>query len=220
LTITDVAREAPQRTWHSHVHELLLTHESDIHLPAVALTPVDGKPRGHVVAFDDRGRWASVQRNGWLAQLANVFNESPDAARPTLLSVDLRGWGDTAPAHTAFDIAGWSGHDRWTNDIATGLGDSLMGQRVRDAVAATQWWLDEQGATDEQLVIVGRGLGAMTALLAATQFEHVAGVVCIDGPVSVQTILEAPHHHWDLSIFMHDLLGQCDLDALAHALGP
>lgn len=215
-----VNRHPPQRTWGCNVHELLLSHEDGIHLPSTALLPVDGKPRGCVVAFDDRGRWANIRYQSILTRLAGVFDKDTNAQHPAVLSVDLRGWGDTAPSHTAFDVASWSGLDRYPNDIAIGLGDSLMGQRVRDAVTATQWWLDENDASDAQLVIIGQGLGAMAGLLAATQFEHIAGVVCIDSPVSVQALLEAPQIHWDLSVFMHDLLGQCDLDSLAEALGP
>lgn len=214
--IDEVTRGWRQASVRSDVEELLLRREGDICLPATALWPKREHPWGAVVMFDDRGRWASLARSGWLARASGHLNRSAGRA-PAVLSVDLRGWGDSAPSATPWDLVGWAGLDRWHTYVANALGDPLMAQRTRDAAAACRWLLDQPGIDPRRIVVAGRGLGGIAALHAATTIEHVAGVVCIDTPQSLEAAVAEPRQPWGVDLFWP---GALDLPRLAEALAP
>ena len=165
--------------------------------------------------FDDQGRHAALEQNGLLVQAVRFLEEHGHS----LFSVDLRGWGDTAVAATAFDLASWSGRDRMPNYLAAGLDDGLLGQRTRDAVACCRWLAGQEGVDAGRMVVVGRGLGGIVALFAAAAIEGAAGVVCIDTPRSIEEIVGEGRQTWPLDVFMPRVLSRLDLPELAGALG-
>lgn len=221
--IERVARGWRQASWLSDVEELLLSHEGEVDLPATALWPhtggASGGAWGGLAVFDDRGRWAPMARSGWVAQASGHLDRG--AARGVaVLSVDLRGWGDTAPAPGPYDLAGWSGPERWPSYVSGALGDGLLAQRARDAAATCRWLMAQQGVDPRRMVVAGRGLGGVVALLAAAMIEHVAGVVCIDTPASIEAVVGEPRYGWGVDVFMPRMLEFLDLEPLAEALAP
>jgi pimeloyl-ACP methyl ester carboxylesterase len=169
--------------------------------------------------FDDRGRWASLRQGRWLAAVSRHLDRGA-AAAPVVLSVDLRGWGDSAPAATPYDLVGWSGSDRWASYVSSSLGDGLLGQRVRDAVAACRWLTGLETIDPRRVVLAGHGLGGLVALMAAAMVEYVAGVVCVDSPWSIEDIVAEPGYTWDRSVFLPRVLERLDVRPLADAVAP
>ena len=199
--------------------EVLLGREQDVYLPATALWPLESEPAPAVILFDDRGRWQPLQFGGWLASVARVcaIGELPS---PAVLSVDLRGWGDTTPTAVPYDLAPWSGADRLPSYLAASLGPGLLGMRVADAVASCRWLARQPEVDAGQMILAGHGLGGIVALMTAAIVDGVAGVICLDTPQSIEQIVAEDNQAWPLEIFQPDILKQFDIAELAEPVGP
>ena len=223
------ARDEPRRLWLARVEELLLHHRSepdtDIYLPATLMWPQRGAGSGAgprrlaaIVGFDDRGRWAALDRMGWLAASSRFIDREPSSA-PVVLSVDLRGWGDSSPTPVLYDMAGWSGPDRATSYLAASLSDGLMSQRVRDGLAAASWLRAQAAVDPDRIALAGRGLGGIVAIMVAAILPGVRGTLCLDTPESVEAVVRAERVSEPLDIFMPGLLRHTDVSELARAVG-
>lgn len=223
--VTRVRRGQRAAAFCADVEELMFEHEIDVCLPCTAIWPRfeggAGEPMKSpaVVIFDDQGRWTPLRRHGWGAAVTGYVDRRAKNP-PIVLSADLRGWGDTAVAPGPYDLAGWSGLDRWTSYHAAALNDGLLGQRTRDAVAIIRWLLEQQGVDANRLIIAGAGVGGIVALLAAAMFERVAGVVCDATPVSIEAIVAEPMYRWTTDVFHPGILLHVDLPELRDALSP
>ena len=218
-------RDEPRRLWLSRVEELLLCHagepDTDIYLPGTAMWPFrpgTSGPWPAIVAFDDRGRWAPLGRMGWLAATSR-FIDRDVAGAPAVLSVDLRGWGDTALTPVLYDMAGWSGPDRATSYLAASLGDGLLAQRVRDAVAASRWFAARDDVDRARMVLAGRGLGGLVALMAAAVMPEIRGALCLDTPESIEAVVRSARVTEPLDVFLPNMLRHTDVAELAEAVG-
>lgn len=133
--------------------------------------------------------------------------------------MDPRGWGGTTPAPVPYDLAGWSGPDRWPSYMAAALGDGLMGQRVRDLVAAGRWLGDRDDIDSKHLALVGVGLGGLVALQAAALLAPApVAVLTVDSPQSIEAIVAAPDYSWAQDVFQPGLLREGDVADFAEAL--
>lgn len=219
-------RDEPRRLWLARVEEILLRHaadpDTDVFLPATIMWPhraaESGSPHPAIVGFDDRGRWAALDRMGWLAG-ASRFIDRDAATAPAVLSVDLRGWGDAALTPVLYDMAPWSGPDRATSYIAASLGDGLLAQRVRDGAAATRWFAAQPDVDARRIVLAGRGLGGIVAILVAALVPGIRGTLCLDTPESVEAVVRSPRVVEPLDLFLPNLLRHADVAELSAAVG-
>jgi pimeloyl-ACP methyl ester carboxylesterase len=141
---------------------------------------------------------------------------NPDPGeRLNALAVDLRGWGDSAPALYPYDMVGWGAPDRIISYMCAALGDPLLSQRTRDALAALAW-LRVQGM--ERIVIAGFGLAGWVALHAAAIDGNVSGVVTAYMPASLHDLVEAERYDWPAGAFWPEMLKHYDIPELAGAL--
>ena len=76
---------------------------------------------------------ADLRSQGLLTKLARFIDH--DHERRAVMTVDLRGWGDTKPADQRYDMAGWGSRERWLAYVSAALGDPVMAMRIRDGVA-------------------------------------------------------------------------------------
>jgi len=160
--------------WFHWVEELTLQPEPGIELPTTYLYPArDGWKGGALLYFDDRGRWTDLEKQGFLANATGFIAKETDG--PAVLTVDLRGWGDTAPANLPYDIAGWAGSDRWLAYVTAALGDPVFAMRVRDGLAALEYLRSRPEIDGERVVVGGYGMGGVVAL-------HVAAIDAQLGP--------------------------------------
>ncbi|MCX5758807.1 MAG: hypothetical protein NTU83_09950, partial [Candidatus Hydrogenedentes bacterium] len=121
--------------WFHNLQEILLTPEPGIELPATLLYPAKKDWRGPAVLyFDDRGRWTDLRSDGPLTTMAGFCRENVQGL--AVMSVDLRGWGDSIPADLPYEMAGWGARDRWIAYVSAALGDPIFAMRVRDGMAA------------------------------------------------------------------------------------
>jgi len=217
VAVPEAEAGKPARVWFHYVQELLLNPEPGIVLPATLLYPADVERRaGSILYFDDRGRWTDLRSQGLLTQLARFIQR--DAEGLAVLTVDLRGWGDTRAADERYDLAGWGSRDRWTAYVTAGLGDPIMAMRIRDGVASLAYLRSRTEIDPARIVVGGRGLGAVVALHVAGIDGNVAGVFALDGLASFESLATAEIYTWSPEAFYPNVLAHYDLPELAGAL--
>ena len=207
----------PFRVWTHDWVSVMLRPEPDIELPATWLPVRDAVGAPVILHFDDAGRHRLLQRQGVLLKAAGFLREP--AGTHHLLTVDLRGWGDTAPAVYPYELAGWGGVDRYLAYTSAALGDSVMTMRIRDGLATLAWLRTQPQARDARVVVTGCGLGAVVALHVAVLAQPaVAGAVVWDGLASFRDLAGAEPYAWPADAFFPGVLRHYDLPELAAAV--
>lgn len=201
--------------WFHYWQEVLLITEKGIELPATFIYPAKN-PAAAILHFDDAGRNRLLHRHGILAGAVRFL----DANRPglALLSADLRGWGDSAPAVYPYEMASWGGTDRCLAYMSSSLGDPVMSMRVRDGLAMLAYLRSRQEVRSDKICVSGCGLGGIVALHVAAIDAQVGGVVIWDSLVSFKVLLEADRYFWPADAFLPQVLLHYDLPDLTKAL--
>ena len=199
------------RVWSHCWQQVLLKPEEGVELPATFLY-AENVPAATILHFDDRHRHRLLHHHGLLARAIRFLEES----RPglNLLTIDLRGWGDTTPALYPYEMAGWGGIDRYLSYTSVALGDSIMGMRFRDGLASLSYLRTRPEVDSEKIVITGHGLGAVVALHVAAIDNNLGGVVVWDSPVSFKSLLEVEDYTWPADSFVPNVLLHYDLPEL------
>ena len=206
--------------WFHYLEELMLETDSDIELPATFVYPArEGWRGGAVLYFDDRGRWSDLRRSGPLAGITG-FTDA-DTNGPAILTVDLRGWGDTQSADMPYDVAGWADRSRWIAYVSAALGDPTLAMRIRDGLSALAYLRSRAEVDPDKIIIGGKGMGAVVALHVAAIDANAAGVFGIDGLASFQDLAVSKDYSWSHEDFMTDVLLYYDLpDIVRNLKGP
>jgi dienelactone hydrolase len=200
--------------WGQQLQELLLTPEPGIELPSTWIGI--GKRAGAVLYFDDRGRWTDLRSGGPLGAMIPLFPREASARH--LLTVDLRGWGDTAPAPAPYEVVSWGAPDRWFAYLSAALGDPVFAMRIRDGLAALAWLRARPEVDPARILVGGHGGGALVALHVAVAAADVEGVFARDFPGSFTALVRAPDYTWSQDLFFPRVLRHYDLPELAASL--
>lgn len=214
-TLPDVETGTPFQVWTHNWQQILLKPEEGIELPGTFLYPENSCPAGAVLHFDDQHRNRLLHTHGTMAKVMNYQKESDVY---NLLSVDLRGWGDTAAAMYPYEMACWGSVDKYLAYTSAALGDSIMAMRIRDGLAALAYLRSRPEVNNDCIVITGCGLAAVVALHVALIDGDVKGVVTWDGLVSFKSLLESESYVWGADTFMPNVLPKYDLPRLVAAM--
>lgn len=215
VSAPDAITGRPFQVWTHECQQLMLRPAPDIELPATFLYRVPG-PTPAILHFDDAGRNRLLHRQGILARAAGFIERESSGA--SVLSVDLRGWGDSTPAMYPYEIAGWGSVDRTLAYMSNALGDSLMAMRVRDGLAALAYLRRRPEIDPSRIVVTGCGLGGVVALHVAAIADPPHAVVAWDTLASFELLLEAEQYDWPADVFIPNLLLHYDLPELAALL--
>ena len=171
-------------------------------IPALLYLPAETKKSMPVLLADSEGK-----------QHAKPVAEKLAAEGHVVLSVDLRGFGETANTRPDF----YSDLDGGSAFIAYLLGSSLVGQRAEEVLALASWLAAEQKTAEVELIAVGRA--ATPALHAAVVESRLfSRVVLRDSPRSWLTVVEKGGAH-SYSDIIHSGLAEYDPNQLKAALG-
>lgn len=207
---------APFRVWTHDWRPVMLRPAPGIELPATLLTAHAAGPRPAILHLDDAGRHRLLHRQGCLSA-AMRFLGGGDRPVLNLLTVDLRGWGDTAPAMYPYEMAGWGSVDRYLAYATAALGDPIMAMRIRDALSALAWLRARPEVDQDGIVVTGCGVGAIVALHIAAIDAELAGVVAWEGLSSFRSLIAAELYPWPADAFLPNALKHYDLPDLAAA---
>jgi len=218
--VLSAKRSRPFLLWTDYAEEVLLKVDTDVELPATFLYPARRDAAvGGLLYFDDRGRWTDLAAGGVLARMSGFL--SRDAVHPAVLTVDLRGWGDTRPALAPYEAAGWAAPERWLAYVSAALGDPVLTMRIRDGVAALAWLRAQPGVDPERIVVGGRGMGGVVALHVAAIDGKLRGVFAHEHPASFRMLAESERTAWPHDAFLPGVLKHYDIpDLIANLTTP
>jgi dienelactone hydrolase len=207
------------------VERLVLQARMDVPLPALLLRPTasprpdEGDPAPALVLLDDRGKAAAGGPDGLAVHLAR--------AGALTLSVDLRGWGETAWIDRRF---GWRqdrraplGADNMLSYVGYLTGTSSVAQRVQDVLGVLRYLRTRPDVDPARLYLAGRGGGAVVALHAAAAGGAAAGLrgVLLDAALATyRSAVDAGRCRQPVADFLPGALLDYDLPDLAGALAP
>jgi hypothetical protein len=205
-------------TTHDTLEEMMLDVDNDVQLPATMLYDPEPKTRtGGVLYFDERGRWTDLASGGMLGALAHLTRA--EGPKPVLLTVDLRGWGETSPANGPYDVFSWASPQRWVAYLSAALGDPVLGMRVRDGIAALAYLRSRPEVDPQRIVVGGYGMGGVVAMHVAEIDGHVRAVLGSGMLSSFQALAESPEYAWNHEVFMPNVLKSYDIPELVADLG-
>ena len=206
---------APFQTWMHQWQHVLLEPENGIVLPSTFLYAIE-HPSSAALHFDDQHRDRLLYKNGLLARVARFGNRDKPAR--SVLSVDLRGWGDTASAVFPYEVSGWGGIDRYLAYTSAALGDSIMGMRIRDGLAVLSYLRSREEVDTHRILVTGAGLGGIVAPHVAAIDASVAGAVAWDCPVEIADLVATEDYSWPAETFIPNMLKHYDLPDLAASI--
>ena len=129
-------------------------------------------------------------------------------------TLDVRGLGEGLASLD--DPYRLYGHDYLAAGHAVLYGETLLGDRLRDVLAAIRL-LRAEGASEIHLV--GRRQDAVLALLAGALEPSITGVASREAPESFLALATAPFTFWPAVNFPRGVLASFDLPAVRAALG-
>ena len=205
----------PFQVWCHDWRSVMLRPEPDIELPATFLTTRDDEPAPTIFHIDDSGRHRMLYRAGPLTGAMRFI----DRDRPVfnLLTVDLRGWGDSEPEMYPYEMAAWGSIDRYLAYATAALADPIICMRIRDAMVALRWLRRRPEVDARRIVLTGSGAGSIVALHVGAINGDLAGVITIDGLCSFHDLVSTEDYAWSAAVFLPGALRYYDLPDLAAA---
>lgn len=198
------------------IEKLEFLSEPGIYVPVWVFVPAKADPAKPALLWvDERGKQAEGSEFGPLERMAR--------AGRLVVSVDVRGVGETRPAHPqASDRPGEFGHLFDVDTAITYMGwyldESLLGMRVFDVMRSVEYALSRGGV--RRLEAVGRGAGALWTLMAAVFEPRIEAVRGERMLVSYQVLAQSDRYLHNASTLIKDGLLHGDLPQIAALCAP
>ncbi len=191
------------------IEKLVIERPGEVPVPALLLAPAERKGKLPAVLYvDGRGKARDAAPGGPVEAIVR--------AGRIVLSIDARGWGETAPKKPD---AYW--HEEYPFAyLAFHLGRPLLGQRVEDALAALEVLAARPEVDPGAIGIVGVERGGPVAL-HATALDARLRDVTIEGAIeSWMDVVATPLGQGQLSQVVPGALARYDLPDLVRAIAP
>ena len=195
------------------IEKLEFLSEPGIAIPTWVFIP-DAKRETYpaLLFVNEAGKQADGMEFGLYERLARSGN--------LVMSIDVRGIGETRPAHESsssrinefshlFDVDTAMAYMAWYMD------ESLFGMRVQDVVRSVDYLLSRRDVAKEDWKLTGKGAGALWALYAAALDTRIQDCTCERGLVSYTSLARTDRYLHGASIFIRDVLKHFDLPQVA-----
>ncbi|PYT26700.1 MAG: hypothetical protein DMG57_20665 [Acidobacteria bacterium] len=208
-----VVMTTPRR--HYRIEKLEVISERGIYIPTWVFVPEKrSQDRSALLYISDRGKEDDSLEFGVLEQLAQKGN--------LVVAADVRGIGETRPAHPDDAGCGLFGHvddaETTMQYMAWEMNESLFGMRVQDVVRVVDYALSRTEVDRGRVRVIGQGMGALWVLFAAALDRRITHAVCERGLVSYRALTSADRYMHGASIFIPDVLKHFDLPQLASSV--
>lgn len=190
-------------------NKLTLETEPGLTLPALLYQPATPGPHPAVILSYGAGKSTAHADAQRLAAAGNV-----------VLALDLRGLGETRPATVNYGSE-WT---RWFGDYESAqtamlTGKPLVTMRAEDIARAAEWLQGRSDVDRTRIRVVGRELGAIPALLAASFDPRIAQVRLERMLVSWESLIQDRIHRQQWENAIAGALRTFDLPDLVRLLG-
>ncbi len=200
------------------IEKIEFLSEPGIYVPTwVFVPPRVDRSRPAVLWVDERGKQADGGEFGRLERIVR--------SGQVVVAVDVRGIGETRPAHPpASDRPGEFGHlfdvETAMTYMAWYIDESLPGMRTFDVLRAVDYALHREDAAASGVEGIGRGAGAIWMLMAAALDERIRALTLERMLLSFRTLTATDRYTHSASIFLKDGLLLCDLPQVAALAAP
>lgn len=143
-----------------------------------------------------------------------VLQAEKMAKNRVAVALDLRGFGETAPASGKPGVFGYEFKESF---LSLHLNRPLLGQRVTDLLSTASPLF---GGQDGNIELLGVGSAALVVLHAAALDDRITSVTLDGGVVSWDNIVRTPINHNQLASVVPGVLKVYDLPDLAAAIAP
>jgi cephalosporin-C deacetylase-like acetyl esterase len=200
------------------VEKIEFLSEPGIYIPTWVFLPEGASgPKPTTLYVNEAGKHSDGLEFGLYERLARQGN--------LIVSVDVRGIGETRPPHSPpsdrrnefthlFDVETAMTYDTWYMD------QSLFGMRVADVIRSVDYTLSRADVAKDGLRVVGQGAGALWVLYAAALDPRIANVTTERGLASYKLLAETDRYTHGAGIFVRDVLKHFDLPHVAAAIAP
>lgn len=195
-----------------HIEKLEFLSEEGIYIPAWVFVPEQAKAGAPAIFYvDEAGKEAEGLEFGVLEKLARNGL--------CVVSVDVRGIGETKPSHP--DEEGYGSYHN-LDDAETvmsywawEINESLFGMRVQDVIRSIDFVLGRPDVSHAGIRLIGKGRGALWSIFAAALDPRVLSVVCENGLLSYGSMTRADRYLYSVDIFVPNILRHFDLPQVA-----
>ena len=206
----------PPDRWFHTLQKVDIVGEEGNHIPGLLLRRNIENKRPGLLFVDEKGKWNGLRQNGYLAQAGRFLKVDYIEKEPIILSIDCSGFGELSMEPCSYDMASWNDIERILTYLSIASNRSIMSLRIRDALCAIKY-LEIREDVDE-IIIGGRGIGAIVALHAAAVWGKVSKIICVDMLANYQEMTEKFPYKWEPSIVIPNILKEYDLDELVASL--
>jgi cephalosporin-C deacetylase-like acetyl esterase len=188
-----------------HIDKLVMHSDSGVPMPALTFHPMDPAESAYLY-IHDAGKAADGAIGGPIEQLVKDGY--------VVVSVDLRGQGETGNGRTDTQLGDWK-----TFFLSYLLGQSIVGAHAEDILAAGQWVANYQSKQPREVHLIAVGRSGVAALHAAALNPGLFTSVTLRGaPTSWSTIPgNVSESRW-LTTTVHGALAAYDLPDLVQAI--
>jgi cephalosporin-C deacetylase-like acetyl esterase len=217
-----VSREknAPVR-WSHKLEKVAIHTREDTFVPGLLYSRVDiQKQKPGLLFIDEAGKWRGFKNGGFLSAAGRFTQRDDFPAEPVILSVDVSGVGELTPQPTAYDMAEWNDIERILTYLSVGASYPIMGLRIRDAMYSIAYLRSLKEVDAGNIVVAGRGVGAIVALHTAFLSGINCRLVLWDILCEYTAMTESFPFTWPQSIIIPGILSVYDLpDLLGYIRG-
>jgi dienelactone hydrolase len=196
------------------LEKIVFYSEPEIFVPGLLLLPKRQGPSPGMVFVHEEGNSGAVVEK-YLRPLAE--------AGYVVLSIDPRGLGETAPASSSAQ----RNYRGFVQDAEVGRfyealrgGNTLVGLRTRDVLAAVEYLLGRKEVDPRRLAAAGHGLGGLLVLYAAALDERIQSAAVTGALLSYAAILESELYTHRFGAFVPGVLRDFDLPEVAALVAP
>jgi cephalosporin-C deacetylase-like acetyl esterase len=208
----------PFQLWSQGYSEALCQIES-LEIPISVLRPWRPYKTGSTIVYlDENGRKHALEGGGPAAPYSRMIERDENLAFPAMYVPDLPGWGDSSPALTPYQIAGWGSMDRLLSYHSFGNGDGVLAMQIRAAAALVDEIARKSALPEEKTVIFGTGLGGVIAILAAAITRTPAHAIALSPLASFESLLETEYYTWPSASFLPNVLDSFDIPEIVEKL--
>jgi cephalosporin-C deacetylase-like acetyl esterase len=196
------------------VEKVEFLSEPGIYIPAWIFLPERVSSQRAILYVSESGKENDGMEFGIVEHLARQGR--------IVVSIDVRGVGDTTPPHAQDLDAGKYSHlfsvETAAAYMAWYMNRCLFGMRVHDVLRSIDYVLSRPDLDRTGVDAIGRGAGALWILYAAALDARIRAVVAERGLVSYASLTKVDRYLHTAGVFIRDVLTRFDLPHVAATL--
>ncbi len=188
--------------------------EPDIYIPAWVFLPERQAVGRAILYVSESGKEEDGMEFGIAEGLAR--------AGRIVVSVDVRGTGETAPPHCQ-DLDGGRFSHLFSVETAAAymawyMDRCLFGMRVHDVLRSADYVLSRPDTDRSGVDLIGKNAGALWALFAAALDDRIHAIVAERALISYASLTRVDRYLHTAGVFIRDILKSLDLPQVAAAI--